>query len=307
MTLKHLLRRLDLTTLQLFMAVYEEGTLTRAARREALAISAASKRLLDLEEAVGATLFVRQAKGMSLTPAGETMLHHVRRVLNDIEKIGIELAEHAKGVRGFVRMAANMSAIVEFLPEDLRAFQALHPQIKLELEERPSGGVVKMVADGLADIGICSGDSDTRELETAHYRYDKLVMVMCPDNPLAGRERVAFTDTLDFDHVGLHSASSINMRTHLAARQAGKSLRLRIHVPGFDAVCRMVQAGMGVGVVPLKVYTALGKPLGLVAVPLEDDWSDRELTVVVRDSKTLPPVSQLLLEHLRTVERNDPA
>ena len=81
MVIKNLLRRLDLTTLQLFLAVYEEGTLTRAAEREAIAVSAASRRLLELEQAVGATLFQRNARGMTLTPAGETLLYHARRVI----------------------------------------------------------------------------------------------------------------------------------------------------------------------------------------------------------------------------------
>jgi len=305
MVLKNLLRRLDLTTLQLFLAVYEEGTLTRAAEREAIAVSAASKRLLELEQAVGATLFQRNARGMTLTPAGETLLHHARRVLRDIENIGIELAGHASGVRGYVRMMANLSAIVEFLPEDLRAFQLQHERVKLDLEERPSGGVVEAVDDSLADLGICSGDADTHELQVTHYRRDSLMVVMRDDHQLAARQSVAFAETLDGDHVGLHAASSINARTHMAARQAGKPLRLRIHVPGFDAVCRMVQAGMGVGVLPSKVYELMGEPLGLVGVPLEDDWSERSLVLVVRDVDALSPVSRLLFDHLRSIEATE--
>jgi DNA-binding transcriptional LysR family regulator len=302
MATRNLLRRLDLTTLQLFLAVFEEGTLTRAAEREAIAVSAASKRLLELEQAVGAALFERKARGMALTPAGETLLHHARRVLRDVENIGIELAGHASGVRGYVRMMANLSAIVEFLPEDLRAFSSVHEQIKIDLEERPSGGIVEGVADSLVDLGICSGDADTRGLETAHYRHDRLALVMPGDHPLAKRASIAFAQTLDFDHIGLHSASSINQRTHLAARQAGRALRLRIHVPGFDAVCRMVQAGMGVGVLPMQVFEAMGRQLGLAAVALDDDWAARSLVIVVRDSDALSPVSRLLFDHLRTVE-----
>ncbi len=302
MALKNLLRKLDLTTLQLFLAVYEERTLTRAAEREAIAVSAASKRLLELEHAVGSALFVRKARGMELTPAGETLLHHARRVLRDIENIGLELAEHATGVIGYVRMMANLSAIVEFLPEDLRAFLAVNDRVRIELEERPSGGVIAAVADSLVDLGICSGDADTRGLRAAHYRHDRLVIVMRDDHPLAGRASVTFDETLDSDHVGLHAASSINMRTHLAARQAGRPLRVRIHVPGFDAVCRMVQAGMGVGVLPLDVYNAIGRSLGLTAVTLDEDWAARSLLIVVRDVAALSPVSRLLFDHLSTVE-----
>jgi DNA-binding transcriptional LysR family regulator len=302
MALNNLLRRLDLTTLQLFLSIHEEGTLTKAAEREAIAVSAASKRLLELEQAIGVALFVRKARGMDLTPAGETLLTHARRMLLSVEKIGLELAEHAQGVRGYVRMVANLSAIVEFLPEDLRAFLHLHEQVKLDLEERPSGNVVKGVEDSWADIGICSGDVDTRDLHTELYRRDQLVLVMRGDHPLAARGTASFADTLDFDHVGLHTDSSINARTHLASRAAGKALKMRIHVPGFDAVCRMAQVGMGLGLIPHDVFTAIGRPLGLAAVPLSDEWASRELKIVVRDPAGLSPATQALFQHLRGAE-----
>ncbi|CRM44306.1 MULTISPECIES: LysR family transcriptional regulator [Pseudomonas] len=296
---KSLVRRLDLITLQLFVAVFEEGTLTRAANREAIAVSAASKRLMELEQVLGVSLFVRRAKGMELTAAGETLLHHARQMLFNVEKMGLELGEHSHGVRGYVRMLANLSAIIQFLPEDLRDFSEQHPEVKTDLEERPSNGVVQGVLDGVADLGICSIDTDTKGLPSVTYRHDKLVVLMPADHPLATRETLAFAETLDSDYVGLHAASSINMRTHAAAREAGKMLRLRIHVPGFDAMCRMVQANMGIGILPQKAYELFGRALGLHAVPLTDDWSDRSLILVVRDEAQLSPVSRLLFEYLR--------
>jgi DNA-binding transcriptional LysR family regulator len=295
---KSLVRRLDLITLQLFVAVFEEGTLTRAAAREAIAVSAASKRLMELEQVLGVSLFVRRAKGMQLTAAGETLLHHARQMLFNVEKMGLELGEHSHGVRGYVRMLANLSAIIQFLPEDLRDFSELHPQVKTDLEERPSFGVVQGVLDGVADLGICSSDTDTKGLPSVTYRHDKLVVLMPADHPLATRESLAFRETLDSDYVGLHAASSINMRTHAAAREAGKMLRLRIHVPGFDAMCRMVQANMGIGILPHKAYELFGRALGLHAVPLTDAWSDRSLILVVRDEAQLSPVSRLLFDYL---------
>lgn len=299
---KNLTRRLDLTTLQLFVAVYEEGTLTRAATREAIAVSAASKRLMELESALGVGLFQRNARGMTLTAAGETLLHHARRMLFDVEKMGLELGEHLKGLRGYVRMLANLSAIIQFLPEDLHQFTASHDQVKVDLEERPSNGVVQGVIDGMADLGICSEDTDTKDLVALPYRRDQLVVVMRPDHPLAQRESVDFAETLDSEHVGLHSASSINMRTHAAARACGKPLRLRIHVPGFDAVCRMVQANMGIGVLPRKAFELFGRALGLTAVTLRDTWAERTLVLVIRDEVSLTPGSRLLFEHLRCIE-----
>jgi DNA-binding transcriptional LysR family regulator len=295
-----LLKRLDLATLRLIIAVDEEKTLTRAAKREALAVSAASKRLTDLEAILGVELFQRQATGMVLTAAGETLLHHAQRIMFDVEKIGVELSEHARGLRGYVRILANLSSIIQFLPEDLENFLSHNEMAGVHLEERPSGGVVEGVEQGRAEIGICSALTDCRELKQLPYRRDRLVVVMRPDHPLTGRDKLSFQDTLDFDQVGLHADSSIFLSARKAARRAGRQLKLRIHVPGFDAVCRMVQANMGLGIIPDGAFAMLGPALKLEARPLTDDWAYRMLKIVFRDENSLSPVGRQLIEHLRT-------
>ncbi|KQO73658.1 MULTISPECIES: LysR substrate-binding domain-containing protein [unclassified Methylobacterium] len=289
-----LLRRLDPTTLRLFVAMCEDGTLTQAARRAAIAPSAVSKRLVELEQSLGVQLMTRQARGMVMTPAGETLLHHARRMLHDVEQIVVELAEHAKGVRGIVRMFANLSAIVQFLPEDLRAFLARQEAIKISLEERPSGGVVAGVEAGLAELGICSGSIPARDLTSVLYRRDSLVVVMRHDHPLADRPALAFRDTLDHDFVGLHAESSIYASVRGEAQSIGRPLRLRVHVPGFDAVLRMAQADMGLGVVPLGVFALLGSAMDLAAIPLTDPWAQRELRIVSRPGERSPAASLLV-------------
>jgi DNA-binding transcriptional LysR family regulator len=297
-----LLRRIDLTTLRLFIAVCEEKNLTRAAAREGIAASAVSKRMNDFELAFGVTLFERLSKGMALTPAGEALLHHARVTLLNVGKIAVELAEYAQGVRGHVRMLANLSAIVQFLPEDLSGFFTAHELLRIDLQERPSGQVVTGIEEGAAEIGIASGEAETRSLETFHYRYDNLVLVVLPDHPLADNTSLLFADTLDFDHIGLHAASSIYLRSQYAATQVGKSMRLRINVPGFDAVCRMVQANMGIGLIPDRAFDVVGTGMGLRSIPLRDAWARRELKIVVRDSRGLSSTGRLVLDHLRGAE-----
>ena len=300
-------RRIDLTTLRLFIAICEEQNLTRAANREGIAASAVSKRMNDFEQSFGVTLFKRLSKGMALTPAGEALLHHARVTLLNVEKIAVELSEYSQGVRGHVRMLANLSAIVEFLPEDLSAFFATHELLRVDLQERPSGQVISGIEEGAAEIGICSGAAETRSLEAFHYRYDHLVLVMRPEHPLAGREALSFIDTLDFDHIGLHTASSIYLRAQYAATEAGKPMRLRINVPGFDAVCRMVQANMGIGLIPDRAFEVVGAGMGLRSVRLRDDWARRELKIVVRDQHQLSSTGRLVLDHLRAAEQSDHA
>jgi DNA-binding transcriptional LysR family regulator len=300
-----LTRRIDLTTLRLFIAVCDEQNLTRAAQREGIAASAVSKRMNDFELAFGVTLFKRLSKGMALTPAGEALLHHARVTLLNVEKIAVELTEYSQGVRGHVRMLANLSAIVQFLPEDLSAFFSAHEFLRVDLQERPSGQVVRCIEEGAAEIGICSGEAETRALEAFHYRADNLVVVVRADHPLAERGSLSFADTLDFDHVGLHAASSIYLRSQYAATQAGKSMRLRINVPGFDAVCRMVQANMGIGLIPDRAFEVIGAGMGLRSIRLRDEWAKRELKIVVRDAAHLSGTGRLVLDHLRAAERSD--
>jgi len=149
-------RRIDLTSLQLFVAVCELGSIGKAAEREFIAASAVSKRLSDLEATLDTPLLYRHTRGVDLTPAGESLLHHARSVLFSLEKMQGELSEYADGVRGHVRVHASISAIVQFLPEDLGAFIRQHAEIKIDLEEHLSTEGMRAVQEGAADLGICN-------------------------------------------------------------------------------------------------------------------------------------------------------
>jgi len=293
-------RRIDLTSLQLFVAVCELGSIGRAAEREFIAASAVSKRLSDLEAPLQTPLLYRHTRGVNLTPAGESLLHHARSVLFSLEKMQAELSEYAEGVRGHVRIHANISAIVQFLPEDLGTFTREHTQVKIDLGEHLSTEVVRAVQEGAADIGICNaGAAAGHELQALPYRQDELVLIVPRGHPLAQREAVAFEDTLDLDHVGLHSNSSIYLAMREAAATAGRTIRLRIHVTGLDAMCRMIDNGLGVGVMPRRAFTLMHGVGDLECVRLADAWATRSIDLVARDFSTLPLTARLLVDHLR--------
>jgi DNA-binding transcriptional LysR family regulator len=293
-------RRIDLTSLQLFVAVCELGSIGRAAEREFIAASAVSKRLSDLEATLETPLLYRHTRGVKLTPAGESLLHHARSVLFSLEKMQAELSEYAEGVRGHVRIHGNISAIVQFLPEDLGSFSQEHPQVKIDLEEHLSNEVLRAVQEGAADLGICNvTGASGQELQTLPYRQDELVLIVPRGHPLATKKAIAFEDTLDCDHVGLHSNSSIYLAMREAAAAAGRTIRLRIHVTGLDAMCRMIHNGLGVGVMPRRAFTLMHGVGDLECVRLTDAWATRDIRLVARDFSTLPLTARLLVDHLR--------
>jgi DNA-binding transcriptional LysR family regulator len=297
-TERNFARRMDLTSLQLFVAVCELGSIGRAAEREFIAASAVSKRLSDLEATLGTTLLVRHTRGVDLTPAGESLLHHARSVLYSLEKMQGELSEYAFGVRGHVRIHASISAVVQFLPEDLGAFVRAHPQVKIDLEEHLSTEVVRAVQEGAADLGICNTAVGITGLQSQPYRQDNLALIVPAAHVLSAQAAIHFEDTLDFEQVGLHANSSIYLAMHRAAAEQGRSIRLRIHVAGLDAMCRMIANGLGVGIMPQRAFELMHHSDQLVAVPLLDPWATRQFGLVARDFSTLPITARMLLEHL---------
>lgn len=293
-------RRLDIISLQAFVSICEFGSIGRAAECEAMAVSALSKRLSNLEAAVGVQLLYRHTRGVTLTPAGEALLQHVRNMLRNFTKIQTDLVEYGDGVRGHVRMQANTSAIVQYLPEDLSSFGKLHPQVKLELEERQSVDVVRAVQNGSTDLGICSGTvlSQTQGLQRRVYREDELVVVLRADHVLAGETAIGFRDTLDFDQVGLHDNSSIALMMREAAEAELRHLRLRIRVTGLDAMCQMIVNGFGLGIMPRRAFELSRGAAGLISVRLNEPWGMRRIELAARDFASLPVTTRHLVAHL---------
>jgi DNA-binding transcriptional LysR family regulator len=283
------------------VAVCETGTIGRAAEREFIAASAVSKRLSDLEAELGTPLLHRHARGVDLTPAGQSLLHHARAVLFGLEQMQSELSEYAEGVRGHVRVHASISAIVQFLPEDLGRFVRRHPSVKVDLQEQMSSDVVRAVREGAADLGICNASALAQGGETLQarpYRIDNLALILPAAHALSARAAINFEESLDEDHVGLHANSSIALATHQAAAQAGRTMRLRIRVTGLDAMCRMIDNGLGVGVMPIAAFRLMHGHPRLRAVPLTDDWATRHIHLIARDFDTLPTTARALVEHL---------
>ena len=299
------MRRIDFVTLKLFVAIADERSLTRAAEREHLALAAVSKRVSDLESQLGIALLYRQPKGVELTPAGHALLHHARHMMDNLEQLNADLSEFSQGVKGHVRIHANTSAVIEFLPEDLAAFARLHPQVKIDLEERVSSETIRAVREGLTDIGIFAGHVPTEELQVFGYRHDQLVLVTPRDHPLAGRSSIALREAVGYDFIGLQQDASLHGLLQHSAHHLGAALRLRIQVRSFEAICRMIHTGMGIGVLPENAVRTYLPALDVRIIPLEDAWARRELKVGVRNLEALSLTARQMLEHLIASEQRE--
>ncbi|WP_406625536.1 LysR family transcriptional regulator [Acidovorax sp. SDU_ACID1] len=290
--------RLNLYSLQLFVAVVEEGTIAAAAEREHIATSALSKRISELERLIGTPLLIRQSRGVVPSEAGRTLARGARTLLHGAEDLAAEVRDFASGVTGHVRVAANLSSITQFLAHDIARFLALHPRVKVELEERISSTVTRMVLDNAADIGVFAESDDARQLQVHPYRQDRMALVVPRGHPLAGRGAVDFAATLQYEHVAMHRGSAANNMLARAAAQGEQGFSPRFHVTSYDAMIAMVSAGLGVCVAPVAAVRRYVQE-GIALVDLNDAWARRQLLLGVRPDDQLGAAARLLLEHLR--------
>lgn len=296
----------DLVDLRLITCIAETDSLTRGAERFHMSVPAASTRIKNLEESIGTKLLYRTSQGVTLTPPGQAFLHHARLVLSQLEQLRGDMQEYARGVKGHVRIFANTTATTEFLPNDLRDFLASHPDVNVQLRERLSHDVVRAVSEGTADIGIVAGNVRPESLQLLPYRSDRLVLAVSNAHPLADRQSTLFQDVTEFDFVGMPEASAIHMFLDRVAGDLHKKLQVRIEVGNFEALCRMIEANVGIGVLPHSSAVRYAKTMNIRLVEIEDEWSTRNLLICVRSLDLLPSFARELIDLLKQKCQSSP-
>ncbi|MDF3940996.1 LysR substrate-binding domain-containing protein [Achromobacter denitrificans] len=296
--MENLLRKLDLTSLRLFVAVCQENSIARAAEREFIAPSAVSRRIAEMEALVGLALIERHTRGVSVTPAGQTVLRHARRIIGDVEAMGAELSRLYAGVKGHVRLVANLSAIVQFLPEDVAAFQRLFPEVDIDLEEQHSPDVLRLVRERAADFGICNRIPGAQGVEQLPYRRDRLAVMLPAGHPKAAARQLSLRDIAGETFVGLRANSALTQLLAAQAAALGATLAVKIRVASLDALCRMTHAGLGIAVMPQQVAELYLQSLDVVVRPLSDEWAQRQLCIVLLDQGQLSATAATLVKFL---------
>jgi DNA-binding transcriptional LysR family regulator len=290
--------RFDLIDLRLFLHVIDSGSITAGSKLSHLALASASARIRGMEDALGVPLLERLRAGVKPTKAGLAVAHHARLVLQQIDRMHGEIDDYAGGLAGKVRLLSNTAAITDYLPQALADFLNTHPAIDVELEERPSHLIVSQLLAQVADLGIVADSADISSLESKPFRRDRLVLVVTRSAGFGRQRQIAFSQALAHDFVGLDEDSALQQHLALQAERLGLRMRTRIRLRSFEAVCRMVEAGVGVAVVPAiaaEGHAGAGK---LRMLTLTDAWADRQLLICARNFAQLSVPALKLVEAL---------
>lgn len=295
----------DLDSLSLFVRAAELGNLTRAAEASHITVPAASRRLALLEHQFKTPLFERHSRGLQLTPAGDHLLSQAREIIAGVHHMLAEMGNYASGRQTVLRVHGNTSAMTQFLPADVARFQAAHPQVRLVLEECWSEEAVRRVRAGEADLGVVVVGCDVSGLWTRPYRSDHLAAVLRADDAIEG-EQVAFADLLERDLVGLEGSSTLSRLLAAQAAQAMRPMALRVQVRSFEAVCRAVQAELGIGILPLAAARSFAPAMQLRVLPLSDEWALRRMQLCVRGHPPQQTPLGALAAHLQACAADGP-
>jgi DNA-binding transcriptional LysR family regulator len=312
-TPRYNLARFDFVSVRLAVACAQSGSLTSAARDCNLVVAAASRRIRELEIALGDTLFERHSRGLTPTSAGRAFVRRGIALLQEMDSLVGELADLREGVVRHIRMSAGTAAINQFLPPLLARHAELHPQVRIELDEEVSDGVVKAVREGRSDIGVFVEGPDTAGLDARDFRRDELVLVLPPRHRLGGRTPIAFADTLDEQWISLTPGAAMLQQQQQAALASGRAFKLRMQVRSFDAVGHMVASGLGIAALPKDAALPIIRAMKLAWRPLSDPWAKRRLLVAtkpdcdtaiaaLRDLLCAPPRSQKAKARSTTVK-----
>ncbi len=271
--------RIDPYSLHLFIVAAQQGSLARAAAVENIAASALSRRISELEHAFGATLLSRSPHGISLTDAGRVALDGGQRLERGLEALVRDVQSLNGQVAGSVRLYANASAVVGFLPERLKAFRARYPRVEVELQERLSSDIVRACLDDEADIGVGMVEQVPNGLDAWRFADDPFIVVVPLGHPLADRNTLRFSEVLGYPLVRVQSGGALDRMLHERGAAAKLAINVSVTVNSFDGVCRMVDAGLGVAIVPTSATTAYAGSDRFVKIALNEPWVSRELHV----------------------------
>ncbi len=287
--------RFDLTDMRLFLTVVECGSITQGARAMHLALASASERIAGMEAALGTPLLDRNRRGVSTTAAGAALVRHAREILGKVEQMRGELRTYATGLKGRIRLLSNTAALAAFLPPQLCRFLTAHPDLSVDIEERPSVDIVRALADQRGDLGIVADTTDLGVLQTHLLSRDQLVVMTSRTHPMAALASVAFADVLHEPIVGMADTA---LEIYLAERASrlGRQLNFRVQLRGVDDVAMHVEAGIGVAVLSEALARTVSREV--VIVPLSETWGARRLILCARDFSALSPHADLLARQL---------
>ncbi|KOF53512.1 MULTISPECIES: LysR family transcriptional regulator [unclassified Achromobacter] len=296
------MKKLDIPALEIFVAAVEEKSLSKAAERENLVTSAASKRVAELERQLDRVLLLRHGRGVEPTQAGVLLYQRAKAILRSVQLTEQAVQRFSANGQAKVKLAANPSTILQFLPAVMGRFLAGRSDVSVDLLDRHSYDIPRLVAEGTVDIGIYHADYPMPGVESYPFRRDRVGLVVPLGHPLAGRGELFLEEALDYELLGYFPRHSLDQFLAYAGTSLSRPPNVKLQVSNFETRCRMIREGVGIGIVPEAIARNYLHAMGLALLRLRDGWAERQFFVCVRSPRDLGGAAHELLQALRAPE-----
>jgi LysR family transcriptional regulator, carnitine catabolism transcriptional activator len=284
--------------LRAFVAVAQEGSITRAAQRLFLTPSALSMLIASLEGELSVRLFERTTRRVSLSDAGAQLLPSIKTMFENLDVAVDGLRRLADRHAHRFTMATSPLLASTLIPHLMASFEKKFPRIRVELLDLPVEAIAESVRSGHADFGICTADLHAQDLHSTLLYQDRLVLACPPGHPLAALGEVTWAGLRGEALVLLRQSSSLRTLVQAGFAKIGESVEPAYEVAHVATAVGMVRSGLGISILP---SFALSNALttNVVAVPLVAPVIARDVVVLHGAGKDLPDPCEAFLAHFR--------
>jgi DNA-binding transcriptional LysR family regulator len=290
--------KLDTLGVQALIAIADEGTFLRAAAALHISQTALTRRLQNLEAALGVKLVERTTRSVALTQLGRDFLPRARHLIADLGAALAEIRDTGRSLRGDVTIACIQTVSVNYLPESVQRYAALHPENRIRILDNPSGEVAAAVLRREAEFGINMQGPSHPELASVPFLQDRFVLVCRDDHPLARKRSVAWKQLEPHPMILAGHESGTRPLIELAVRRRNVKWRPFYEVQRSSTALGMVAKGVGATIVPGIAMEKDAYPR-LRAIPLVDPVVSRTLVLLSRAHAHLSPAAQALYDLIR--------
>ena len=286
---------MDLQLIRSFLAVCDAGAITAASAQVNVTQPALSRRIAQLEEFLGADLFVRGRKGVELTEVGVRVAEEGRLLVNRYDQLRAEITR-MKGLKGgTVRIGGGATAVSFLLPEAIAVFQARYPEIHFQLKEAGSSEVLRAVSDGALELGVVTMPVANRDFDIKPLISDQIVLVARNDHPLAVNKNVHVEDLLGRSFVGFEAGSAIRQIIDTALRDVAVEMNVVMELRSIPAILRMVAT---TGNLAFVSRLGLKGQVDVSEIPVFGLKMERQLAIISKKAGRLSPAASAFAEVL---------
>ena len=289
---------MELRHLTYFVAVAERLNFSKAAEDLHVAQPAISQQIRSLERELGAPLFDRVGKRVTLTEAGRALLPHARHILSAVESARHEVLERGSLNRGKASLGAPSTISTHLLPGLLVRFKQKYPGLEVTLREAGTETLLRLIEDNQLDLAIASTDPATPVplfVESAPFREEDYVLAVGRQHSLYKRESVRLADLAAESFILFPEGYRLREVTLAACRAAGFEPKVALDGGAMQSALEFVAAGLGVALVP---ELALEGRSDIHALRIADQPLHRSLGLVWRKGHYLSPAARALRDFL---------